>query len=108
MLCLEAEAVTQMIGLLSFPRRGILQKIPCVKLNAGLSCEYLHYASRRFFDNFRCGPQLSRSSVQHKVVIVTLSELQLLVRFDYMCSNRGRLCKVKRRTFNTSNFAGGN
>ncbi len=86
-----------------------VEKIRSVKLNAGLGCpNFQNAASSGIFDSRSEGKSGRPFLVQHKIVVVAFSELELIVigvntRADF----RG-LAKIEGSSFYVLQFAGGN
>ena len=84
---------------------GAIKKVAAVKLDSRLSCEDLQNSSARGFVNFRGSLQLSVGSlVQHPVVIVSLSEFQLLVVLIDSRADGCRFLEIERTTGNRAQF----
>ena len=102
MLGLETKAVTLLIYLAVYARERAVEKISRVELQAGLGSPHFHHSpGARFVDS---GAQTHRShfSIEHKVVIVTFAELQLLIGFIDARTDLGSLQKVERSFVHTS------
>ena len=106
MLRLETKAVTLIVDFAILAGQRAIQEIAGVKLHAWFGSPDLHDpAGAGIVDS---GPQslCSHSSIEHKVVIVTLSELQLLIRFVDALANLSRAHKVEWRAAHAAQFTG--
>src|SRR4051812_16013929 len=93
MLCLQAECRSEFI--FRAPLQSILSahKIASVKLDAGFLGFNIHHNARLVTGN--SGGVLPPRSPEHKVVVVALSEFQLLIVIVDACTYSGRLCKIE-------------
>src|SRR3954454_10857428 len=76
-----------------------VQKIACVELNAGLIRENLQNSARVRFGHDRRWLLQITASVQHEVVIVTLSVFQLLSALVDVFSDSCRRTEIERSPF---------
>src|SRR5262249_55566187 len=107
-LCLEAETGPMLVNgaTLAFVRR--VQKITAIKLQARLGRHDFHEYSRGRLIKRSDQLQVSSLSVEHPVMIVTSTKLQLLVLIPDPSSDRGRLGEIERCARDGSQLPGWN
>ena len=107
-LRLEAEGGPAAVNLATLPVDCAIEEVPGVELHPGLRGQDLHHAAGFRLRDARRKRQAVSGAVDYKVVIVALSEFQLLVvRIDAR-TDRCRLAKVERGALDLPEFAGGN
>src|ERR1700682_2327454 len=79
MLRLQAEPGAKPIHLAALSTDGAVQEIACVELDAGLGGKHLEHAPADRFFHARREPERAPARVQHPIVVVSFSQLQLLV-----------------------------
>src|SRR5256714_1922620 len=80
MLCLERDTVAEVIDRAAFSRDTAVEKVPRIKLQAGLGGGDLHRPTTRWFDDVRSEYQRVRgraATIQHPVVIVAVAVTNL-------------------------------
>src|SRR5215475_5236747 len=105
MLCLEAEAVTSVVGLAGFALH-FSEKVSDVKLNARFGRPDFHYSARRRFGDFSRLTQYSGLAVDDEVVVVALAEFQLLFVLVDARADRRRPREIEGRAFDASQLTG--
>src|SRR5829696_2746016 len=106
MLRLQAEAVAEGVYLAALAFETPVEKVAGVELDAGLRRVDVHDAPGCLLGHADRLPQRACLPVQHEVVIVTLSELDLLVVRRDSGADGHRLPEIERATRNRPQFAG--
>src|SRR6185436_14372022 len=87
-----------------FSMQGSIEKIASVELHARFGGEHFHHATRRWVANACSHFQAATSTVEHEIVVVAFSKLQLLVLVvDSGADGRG-LAKIKRSPLHAFQF----
>src|SRR5258705_668605 len=102
MLRLETKAVTRAVHFAAYAGERAIEKISRVELHSGLRGPNLHHSPGAGFVDLRAQTHHSHSSIEHKVVIVTFAELQLLIRFVDARTDLGHFQKVERSVAHVS------
>src|SRR2546423_15462528 len=101
MLCLERDTVPEVIDRAAFPRDTAVEKVPRIKLQAGLGGGDLHRAATRWFDDVRSEYQRVRSraaTVQYPIVIVAVAVMNLgVLSLIYSLADCVRCPEIERR-----------
>ena len=97
MLRLQTQSRMLSVRHATFSLGRAIQKIPGIKLNSRLISQDLQHTSRRRLENLRRLGQFAARLIQHPVVVVPVSQLDLLVVRVDARTDRGRLREVKWR-----------
>ena len=105
MLRLEAEAITLLVDFPCFALESAIQEVAAVELNSGLCRVHRHHTARLGFGDTRGQANPSSGAVHNEIVVVTFSEVQLLIVRSDTFSNRVRPAKVEWSSLNFLQFA---
>src|ERR1700682_5503741 len=95
MLRFHAKRRPLAVSYAAFSKYGSIEKISSVELQARFGGEHFHHASRRWIRHAR-GKFQAAIAVEHEIVVVALSKLQLFVFGVYSGADRRRLSKIER------------
>ncbi len=107
MLCFQAKAVAPFVNVPLFSDDGSVQEVTRIKLHSRLSRINFQHSSTGWFVDPGSQSQAVTFTVDHKIVIVSVPDYQLLVTIVDASANRGGLGEIQRRSLNRANFAGG-
>src|ERR1700722_19419603 len=106
MLSFEAERVASVIDLAVLAANAI-EEIPGIELDARLCSRHFEHPAGMRIISLRCRRERpGGSAIEHPIVIVAFSELQLLVILVDAGADEGGGGEVKRSSFDISQFPG--
>src|ERR1035441_1038974 len=108
MLRLQAECASLSVDLAALALDLPVQKIAGVELDPGLRHEYFHGAAGVRFVNHRAPCERAAGGVTHEIVVVALTELQLLVVVVNARADGRRSAEVERAAVQALQLTGGN
>ena len=108
MLCFQAEAIAEMVGLATFASEFSIEKIAAVKLQAWLGGEDFDHATGRWFMDGGGESEFPALVIEHPVVIVAATKFDLLVIGIHSLANAMGCGEIERGLFHWTKFSRGN
>lgn len=103
-LRLQAESVTPLVDVAALSSDASIQEVTRVELHSRLCRRHFEYAACRGFVHSRGQCHPSTFAVDHKIVVISVTERELLVVVVDPRPDPGRFGEIERRSLDSSQF----